>query len=115
MCLLHQFKDFTDSPVGILVSLVTPPLAEQDQVEEIVVGACAAVQRSNPPTSHRLKGCGLTNSDWEASKELVARHYPAGTRAAGIWLRRDKEEDREEVTSLVQLLIDNTGLKVRCG
>lgn len=95
-----------------MVSLVTP-LAEQDRREDVVVGICAAVQRGGVPTSSRLKECGLTNPDWDATSGVVARHYAAGTKVSGIWLRRQQEEGSEEVVSLLQLLINSTGLKVR--
>lgn len=76
-----------------------------------MVGVCAAVERDKPVA--RLKARGLASPDWKASWELVARHYAAGTRVAGIWLKRKKEDDREEVESIVELLINDTGLKVR--
>ena len=77
-----------------------------------MVGICAAVQNGGPPSNSRLKECSLTNPDWEATRKVVARHYPAGTKASGIWLRRHQEEGSEQVVSLVQLLINSTGLKV---
>ena len=87
------------------------PLAEQDRRED-VVGICAAVQNGGIPGNSRLKECSLTNPDWEATREVVARHYPAGTKVSGIWLRRHQEDGCEQVVSLVQLLINSTSLKV---
>lgn len=93
--------------MGLVVGLPTPG---QDEWEGTVVGVCATVEREKPLAA--LKACGLASPDWEASKELVARHYPTGTEVAGVWLRREMDEDREEIMSVLQLLINTTGLNV---
>lgn len=100
--------------MGVVVRVPTPSPSGQNaalgEVEEAVVGVCAAAETDKPLAA--LKVHGLASPDWQASKELLARHYPAGTEAAGVWLRREKEEDREQIISHVQLLINHTGLKV---
>ena len=76
-----------------------------------MVGVSAAVERDK--SLPRLQEHGLASPDWDASRKFVARHYPAGTEAAGIWLRREGGEDKEKVEALITLLIESTGLKVR--
>lgn len=93
-----------------MVVTLSPSLAEEDPLVVVVVGVLVAVE-SRPVAA--LQSHGLPSPNWEASAELVRRHYPAGTRAAGVWLKREGPGDQEQIQLLLKSLVENTNLKVR--
>ena len=105
-------KDFCDSNLGAVITL-SPSSHDEGDSEEVVIGLCAAVEKSRPLP--RLKACGLVSPDWRASRDFVLGHYPAGTRMAGVWLRKEEEEeeDKDGMETLIKLLVETTDLKVR--
>ena len=74
----------------------------------VVVGACAAVER--PRATPELSVAGLGSPDWESSVSRVLQHYPAGTRAGGVWVRVEEEGEQEQ--SRINLIVRHTKLKV---
>lgn len=92
--------------MGVVVTLAPSPSGDQPLV---VVGACAAVKRDK--SIKELNAVGLTSPNWEASVTCVLQHYPAGTSAAGIWVRVEQQEDRE-AESRAHLILKHTKLKV---
>lgn len=96
----------------MVVALSPLPPEEDPLVQvQVVVGVLAAVERARPVAA--LQSHGLPSPNWEASAELVRRHYPAGTRAAGVWLKREGPGDEEQIKLLLKSLAENTNLKVR--
>ena len=93
-----------------MVVTLSPLLGDEDD-PLVVVGMLAAVEKDRPLAS--LQSHSLPSPNWEASAELVQRHYPAGTRAAGVWLKREGPGDEEQIKLLLKSLAENTNLKVR--
>lgn len=106
-----QFVAFSEADLGVVVTLSCTALPDEVGPQTVVVGVCAALEKDQPISD--LKVRGLATPNWEGSVELVLRHYPAGVRAAGLWVRLKVDKDeKEELESLVKLLLKNTNLKV---
>lgn len=77
----------------------------------VVVGQCACVQLQTP--SADLVKFGLPTPDWTATRETVARHFPAGCEGCGVWVRMVEGCSREPVQELMDVLHKITDLQVR--
>ena len=76
----------------------------------MVVGQCACVQLQTPLAD--LVKFNLPTPDWTATREIVARHFPAGCEGCGVWVRMVEECSRERVQELMDVLHKETDLQV---
>ena len=101
-----QFRDFYDGRLGVVVALDSSGQAEDGPW--VVIGQCACIEHTG--AIPELEAHDLASPDWRASVELVQRHYPMGSQAAGIWMRAGTA-DTEEVEALANILSNKTNLK----
>ena len=76
----------------------------------VVVGWCACVQLQTPLGD--LVKFSLLSPNWTATREMVARHFPAGCEECGVWVRMVEGCSREHVQELMDVLHKKTDLQV---
>ena len=96
-----------EARLGVLVGVAnhTPNVP----TPTVVIGQCVCVQSGAPLPALTELGCSRTPS-WQATRELVARHFPAGSEVCGVWLKTGGGDD--SVQKIVEVLCRATDLLV---
>ena len=95
-----------DARLGVLVGVASH--APNNSTPTVVVSQCVCVQSRPPLPALTELGCRQA-PDWQATREVVARHFPAGCEVCGVWVRTGGDDS---VQKIVEVLCQATDLLV---
>ena len=96
-----------DARLGVLVGVANH--APNSSPPTVVIGQCVCVQsRRSIPTLTELGR--YPAPDWQATREVVAKHFPAGCEVCGVWVRMGGDDSAQKI---IEVLCQMTDLLVR--